>query len=109
MADGPEARHRAKVYCLNEDGQWDDRGTGHAAVQYLPAEEAAFIVVLSEDDCASHLLQARVLMDDIYQRQQGAPHQLLLPACPATGSSLSLSLGLSLRPSPGPASPSPPG
>ena len=50
MADGPEARHRAKVYCLNEDGQWDDRGTGHAAVQYLPAEEAAFIVVMSEEN-----------------------------------------------------------
>ena len=127
---GAEARHRAKVYCLNEDGQWDDRGTGHAAVQYMPvsspadrplllphppcaiagrspvtsclqraclrpwpglacpaaapqpvaqartrgacqAEEAAFIVVLSEEDGASHLLQARVLMEDIYQRQQG--------------------------------------
>ena len=124
---GVEARHRAKVYCLNEDGQWDDRGTGHAAVQYMPvsspadrpsllpqpfcaiagpapetaarsvpafapghglgasacslssrrhrgacqAEEAAFIVVLSEEDGASHLLQARVLMEDIYQRQQG--------------------------------------
>ena len=26
---GVEARHRAKVYCLNEDGQWDDRGTGY--------------------------------------------------------------------------------
>ena len=25
---GVEARHRAKVYCLNEDGQWDDRGRG---------------------------------------------------------------------------------
>ena len=34
---GAEARHRAKVYCLNEDGQWDDRGTGHAAVQYMPS------------------------------------------------------------------------
>ena len=31
-----EVRHRAKVYCLNEDGQWDDKGTGHAAVQYMP-------------------------------------------------------------------------
>jgi protein phosphatase-4 regulatory subunit 3 len=70
MDTGAEARHRAKVYCLNEDGQWDDRGTGHAAVQYMPAEEAAFIVVLSEEDGASHLLQARVLMEDIYQRQQ---------------------------------------
>ena len=138
MDTGAEARHRAKVYCLNEDGQWDDRGTGHAAVQYMPvntawsqawsnscpflalsipwparqprpsraacpavvpwlsctcsqpqaepagacgawqAEEAAFIVVLSEEDGASHLLQARVLMEDIYQRQQGGPLPLAL-------------------------------
>ena len=38
---GVEARHRAKVYCLNEDGQWDDRGTGHAAVQYMPVSSPA--------------------------------------------------------------------
>ena len=38
---GAEARHRAKVYCLNEDGQWDDRGTGHAAVQYMPVSSPA--------------------------------------------------------------------
>ena len=30
---------RAKVYCLNEDGQWDDRGTGHAQVMFLPVRE----------------------------------------------------------------------
>ena len=37
MAEGPDvaSRHRAKVYCLNDDGQWDDRGTGHAAVTYV--------------------------------------------------------------------------
>ena len=52
-----EARHRAKVYCLNDDGQWDDRGTGHAAVQYMTAEASAFIVVMSEDDGNSCLLQ----------------------------------------------------
>ena len=27
---------RVKLYQLNDDGQWDDRGTGHAAVQYMP-------------------------------------------------------------------------
>merc|ERR1719310_2170785 len=64
------ARNRAKVYCLNEGGQWDDRGTGHAEVQYSPADEAAFVVVLSEEDGNSSLLHARVHMEDIYQRQQ---------------------------------------
>ena len=33
---GENSRHRAKVYCLNDDGQWDDRGTGQAFIQYLP-------------------------------------------------------------------------
>ena len=101
MADGPEARHRAKVYCLNEDGQWDDRGTGHAAVQYLPAEEAAFIVVMSEEDGATHLLQARVLMEDIYQRQQGAPRLTLDAAacmpCDCSKPSLALSVWMARR------------
>lgn len=65
-----EARHRAKVYCLNEEGKWDDRGTGHAAVQFMPVEDAAFIVVMSEEDVSVCLLQTRVHLQDIYQRQQ---------------------------------------
>lgn len=26
---------RVKVYKLNEDGLWDDKGTGHVSVEYL--------------------------------------------------------------------------
>jgi len=70
MASAAEARHRAKVYCLNDDGKWDDRGTGHAAVQFMPLQAAAFIVVMSEEDTTSCLLQTRVHLQDIYQRQQ---------------------------------------
>mmetsp|Transcript_29119 Transcript_29119/g.79506 ORF Transcript_29119/g.79506 Transcript_29119/m.79506 type:complete len:870 (+) Transcript_29119:94-2703(+) len=70
MEAADSARHRAKVYCLNANGNWDDRGTGHAAVQYSPAEQAAFVVVISEDEGHQTLLQARVHMEDIYQRQQ---------------------------------------
>ena len=40
-----DSRHRAKVYCLNDEGQWDDRGTGQAFVQYMPVRFAA------EDHC----------------------------------------------------------
>ena len=35
---GVEARHRAKVYCLNEDGQWDDRRRGDDLVVYYEYE-----------------------------------------------------------------------
>lgn len=61
-------KHRAKVYQLNDDGQWDDRGTGYAAVQYIPAQSTAFVVVVSEHD-QQLLLESRVYQDDIYQRQ----------------------------------------
>ena len=37
---GENSRHRAKVYCLNDDGQWDDRGTGQAFIQYIPVSTA---------------------------------------------------------------------
>lgn len=26
---------RVKIYCLNEDGKWDDQGTGLVTVDYL--------------------------------------------------------------------------
>ena len=26
---------RVKVYHLNEDGKWDDRGTGHVSIDYV--------------------------------------------------------------------------
>lgn len=82
------------MYCLNEDGQWDDKGTGLAAVQYMQvsshtlnpyhadvcseslskqqAEETAFIVLVSEEN-SDILMKVRVRSDEnIYARQQGA-------------------------------------
>ena len=39
MASGSEEaarnRTRAKVYCLNGEGQWDDRGTGHCQIMFM--------------------------------------------------------------------------
>ena len=34
-------------------------------------EETAYVIVLSEEDNSTHLLSARIHMEDIYQRQQG--------------------------------------
>lgn len=28
--------HRVKLYKLNSQGLWDDKGTGHVALEYLP-------------------------------------------------------------------------
>ena len=30
-----ERLQRAKVYRLNDEGNWDDKGTGHVSIEYL--------------------------------------------------------------------------
>lgn len=62
------ARNRAKVYQLNNVGQWDDRGTGYAACQYLQGYGFACIILVNEED-STPILETRVSPEDIYQRQ----------------------------------------
>eukprot|EP00850_Spirogloea_muscicola_P001565 SM000006S19330 [mRNA] locus=s6:66143:73073:- [translate_table: standard] len=63
--------HRVKVYRLNDDNKWDDKGTGHVTVEYLERCNAQGLVVIDEKD-ESTLLLHRIAADDIYQRQEGA-------------------------------------
>ncbi|CAI5471035.1 unnamed protein product [Closterium sp. Yama58-4] len=60
---------RVKVYRLNDDGKWDDKGTGHVSVEYLERSDAIGLVVIDEEDNAT-LLVHRISTDDIYQRQE---------------------------------------
>eukprot|EP00959_Pyramimonas_sp_CCMP1952_P086611 1811605-Pyramimonas_sp.AAC.2 len=68
--DAPDYSYmqRVKVYKLNENGTWDDKGTGHVSVEYMEQSDAAGLVVISEED-TSTLLIHRISRDDIYQRQ----------------------------------------
>ena len=60
--------HRVKVYCLNDDGTWDDKGVGHVILDEN-VNNGARIVVLSETDNNSPLLISRILVNNNYQRQ----------------------------------------
>eukprot|EP00897_Mesotaenium_endlicherianum_P000812 jgi/Mesen1/10731/ME000090S10192 len=60
---------RVKVYRLNDEGKWDDKGTGHVSVEYLERSDAVGLVVIDEEDNAT-LLVHRISADDIYQRQE---------------------------------------
>lgn len=60
---------RAKVYRLNDEGNWDDKGTGHVSVEYLERSEAAGLVVIDEEDNAT-LLVHRISAEDIYRRAE---------------------------------------
>ncbi|KAG4126804.1 hypothetical protein ERO13_D10G178200v2 [Gossypium hirsutum] len=68
---------RVKVYRLNDDGKWDDQGTGHVTVDYLEmiayviiqrSEELALFVFDEEDN--ETLLSHRISPDDIYRKQE---------------------------------------
>jgi len=65
----PNPKFRVKVYELNDDGEWSDKGTGHVQFQIVQSVEAAYMFVHSEVD-SSLLLETKVIMeDDAYQRQ----------------------------------------
>ncbi|XP_011100785.1 serine/threonine-protein phosphatase 4 regulatory subunit 3 [Sesamum indicum] len=60
---------RVKVYRLNEDGKWDDQGTGHVTVDYLERSEDLGLFVIDEEDNETLLLH-RISSEDIYRKQE---------------------------------------
>lgn len=52
MAGGrmTDTRRRVKVYTLNEDRQWDDRGTGHVSSCYVERLKGMSLLVRAESD-----------------------------------------------------------
>ncbi|KAG4378395.1 hypothetical protein GLYMA_17G032400v4 [Glycine max] len=58
-----------KVYRLNDDGKWDDQGTGHVSVDYLERSEELGLFVYDEEDNENILLH-RISSDDIYRKQE---------------------------------------
>uniref|UniRef100_M4DVU1 Serine/threonine-protein phosphatase 4 regulatory subunit 3-like central domain-containing protein n=1 Tax=Brassica campestris TaxID=3711 RepID=M4DVU1_BRACM len=60
---------RVKVYCLDQDGKWDDRGTGLISLDYVERSEELGLYVVDEDDHET-LLVHRISTDDIYRKQE---------------------------------------
>ncbi|XP_004487777.1 uncharacterized protein [Cicer arietinum] len=60
---------RVKVYRLNDDGKWDDQGTGHVTVDYLERSEELGLLVYDEEDNETILLH-RICSEDIYRKQE---------------------------------------
>ncbi|RVW99090.1 Serine/threonine-protein phosphatase 4 regulatory subunit 3 [Vitis vinifera] len=60
---------RVKVYRLNDDGKWDDQGTGHVSVDYMERTEELGLFVIDEEDHETLLLH-RISSEDIYRKQE---------------------------------------
>ena len=50
MESDTSTRRRVKLYMLNEDRQWDDRGTGHVSSAYVDKLKGMALIVRSETD-----------------------------------------------------------
>ncbi|KAL0916306.1 hypothetical protein M5K25_013806 [Dendrobium thyrsiflorum] len=69
-ASSANSMQRVKVYHLNEQGKWDDQGTGHVTVDYLErSEDQLGLIVIDEEDNDT-LLVHRISSDEIYRRQE---------------------------------------
>ncbi|XP_067942680.1 serine/threonine-protein phosphatase 4 regulatory subunit 3A-like isoform X2 [Watersipora subatra] len=61
---------RVKVYMLNIERAWDDKGTGHVSCAYIDRLSGMALIVRSEDDENSVILESKVCPDTTYQKQQ---------------------------------------
>lgn len=64
-----DTRRRVKLYALNADRQWDDRGTGHVSSSYVEKLKGISLLVRAESD-GSLLLESKIQPDTAYQKQQ---------------------------------------
>ncbi|CAF97067.1 unnamed protein product [Tetraodon nigroviridis] len=64
-----DTRRRVKVYTLNEDRQWDDRGTGHVSSPFVERLKGISLLVRAESD-GSLLLESKISPNTAYQKQQ---------------------------------------
>uniref|UniRef100_A0A8C6CJW1 PP4R3 EVH1-like domain-containing protein n=1 Tax=Monodon monoceros TaxID=40151 RepID=A0A8C6CJW1_MONMO len=64
-----DTRRRVKVYTLNEDRQWDDRGTGHVSSGYVERLKGMSLLVRAKSD-GSLLLESKINPNTVYQKQQ---------------------------------------
>ncbi|NXH67281.1 P4R3B phosphatase, partial [Hydrobates tethys] len=75
-----DTRRRVKVYTLNEDRQWDDRGTGHVSSTYVERLKGMSLLVRAESD-GSLLLESKINPNTAYQKQQANLFQKQLFFC----------------------------
>ena len=64
-----DTRRRVKLYMLNQNRTWDDRGTGHVTSPYVEHLDGISLLVKAESD-GSILLESKILPDTAYQKQQ---------------------------------------
>jgi hypothetical protein len=67
-----DTRRRVKLYALNAERQWDDRGTGHVTSSYVERLKGVSLLVRAESDGNIFALECHIestkLITDLYSR-----------------------------------------
>lgn len=63
-------RSRVKLYTLNEERQWDDRGTGFVTCTPPTAANNNHSLIVKSEVDGSSLLDSKILLHTKYQKQQ---------------------------------------
>ncbi|CAF4757292.1 unnamed protein product, partial [Rotaria sp. Silwood1] len=63
-------RSRVKLYTLNEERQWDDRGTGFVTCTTPIAPNTNHALIVKSEVDGSTLLDSKILLNTKYQKQQ---------------------------------------
>ncbi|KAK9761065.1 Platinum sensitivity protein, partial [Basidiobolus ranarum] len=63
-------KRRVKVYELGDDSAWKDKGTGYCVCLFYEDNEELDLLVRSEEENPTVLLNSKVVKGDIYQKQQ---------------------------------------
>lgn len=63
-------RSRVKLYTLNEERQWDDRGTGFVTCISPTAPNTSHAIIVKSEVDGSILLDSKIQLSTKYQKQQ---------------------------------------
>ena len=63
-------RSRVKLYTLNEERQWDDRGTGYVTCISPSPPNASYAIIVKSEVDGSTLLDSKIQLHTKYQKQQ---------------------------------------
>ncbi len=66
----PNNRSRVKLYTLNEERQWDDRGTGFVTCISPTLLNTNYSIIVKSEVDGSILLESKIQLHTKYQKQQ---------------------------------------
>ena len=85
-----DTRRRVKLYALNSDRQWDDKGTGHVSSTYVERLKGISLLVRAESDGESIPVQIcrprqatnfHFVVNELQSPQLQSPYDLHTVAC----------------------------